>query len=743
MSLGAPRRASTCLAVLALASAAGCRAEITFDVSYRSDAIERSVTDLRAFVFAAPDDAAAGTEPPSCERLDPRGLGPGDAEARTGRTALHTSRGAPRSPILEVAELPEGRYTVVIEAWGPRCEELVDSASSDEPACGELATDGATVLRGYRCLAVDARGRSQGALDATLETFASIGSVMRVPSLEVRYGDADPLPVVDGLEADDDLVVQLLASNGDPVDDARVHWGTSRGFGGFDAPQPLVTGADDVLSDRGISRAVLRAGLTASSVDDGVITVTAYAPGYDGAPITFAAKAVRSTRVELEEHTLPPELETEATFREFQPLVVDDLDRDGRADVALVGYRGSGCSGESQLGVLYGRDDGRFDAAWSGFVPGLVRAMTSARVGGDRRVLVQSKSTPCGVEANTEAGPAVVVRAPALDVWSDLELRPSPGDPALGATRQTFGQALDCTRAPCADTPAPLRKAAISIDAADVDGDGVDELAVARCSYLRARSGGQNPIVPCIGLIEDRTDSEVALVSLDVEGGVVTGLRDRATVGGRDGDGGYREVRLVDLNGDGSLDLAWAAQTLVSAVCGRRNMPATGFGFHGAERTDVSITFAQGFSVAGGRFDDVPGDDVVVTGGLRATGVSSGLKLAPGGGPDGCTLAEGEPPMLTGPRAYARSLIARSADLNGDGWSDVILLHREERRVMLFFGTGTERLARGPAIDLPATATAELGLWATGSDDGAMALAATIAPEDERLFVLHLRPAPR
>jgi hypothetical protein len=88
-------------------------------------------------------------------------------------------------------------------------------------------------------------------------------------------------------------------------------------------------------------------------------------------------------------------------------------------------------------------------------------------------------------------------------------------------------------------------------------------------------------------------------------------------------------------------------------------------------------------------------------------------------------------------------MIVRVADLNADGLDDVLVLHRETRLVESYFGSGTDLLARGPTITLPAGVNGELGLYVENAGEEQTAIAATTAPEENKVFVLKLKPAPR
>lgn len=743
-------RLGSAVASFLLFFAAGCGGEQTIDIRYRSEAIRRAVTEIAVFHFGEEGDRPA----PSCEELDPRGLGPGDAEARASFVATTKSKGGPREDLAEIADLARDQsHTVVIEGWGPECRKV---GSGAEPACEQFATDGPKVLRGYACIPLQLEdAKSEVTVD--LETFAQIGSTLKVPNLTsakaVHYDADQPLPVVDGVEGIDRFLVQLLNEQNEAANGVKVHFGISSGSGSFDQ-EVSISAEDPAIGDAGFARAVLRAGVNASRENGAKIVATAYAPGYDGAPVIFEARAVPSVDLAMETLSAP---KTEGSLRsmdpEYRPVLVDDLDRDGRADIIF----GTGLSGSCntdprhQLVVLYQESSGSFRARISPPVSGELRGLLAARLHSDGKpsllsFLADSCSTRRIVD---EMIPGVsqpqtyVLNNPRLGVWTGLDVVEE--GPAISTPPLVLNTFSRCTGAGCTDVP--ITQAFVAASAADIDGDGIDEIAATRCSYVyyAPRVSGeevpQSTRVSCHGDLADRTDSQIAVFNVDSDNGLFRGLRELAAIDESGGDGGFREVELSDINGDQSPDLVFATQTEVGAICGRRNMPESGFGFGQVPpppRSDASITFAQGYSVRTGNFDGDGIADVVVTGGLRAASPNAGVKMNPS---NGCAFGSGEDAVIVGPKTYARRLLVRVADLNLDGFDDVLALHRDSHEITTLFGSGTNILAKGPVIQLPGGPSSELGLYVEQrGEPSQIAVAATVSADDDRVFVLRIRP---
>lgn len=745
------------VAFLMLALGAGCSRQQAVDLRYRSEAIRKSVTEVKVFVFD--DDGKTGA-PPECALLDPRGLGPGDAEERTGFVAFAKAAGPVKETIAELPDLKRSvPYTLVIEAWGPQCAMASGGSGSEEPSCARFATTGAPVLRGYQCVPLDFE-IAPPEVTVDLESFALISATMAVPNLtppaKAIHYDADrPMPLVDGIEAFDRFLVQLLDHQNETANGVKVHWGIISGSGSFDVPTSL-TAEDESISDGGFSQAVLRAGANASKQPDRKIIAYAHAPGFEGSPIIFEAHAVPSVEVDLQELDAPiTSLPVTGPDPEFRPVLVEDLDGNGKADIVYTTGLDGSCTttAKHQLVVVYQANDGSLSAHSTRELDGELRNLLPVRLArGANPSLMVFLSDACAriqsvdEEINGIPDPRTyVLEGPRIELFDPLEN--VPDGPTIDATPSLLRDLISCEGETC--TNVRMNKAFVAGSRADIDGDGIDEIAATRCSYVyyaprvTGRPEPQSSRVYCHGDLADRTDSQVALLTADFDGdGSFRGFRERASIDEEGGDGGFREVTLADINGDTSPDLVFATQTEVGTICGRRNMPDTGYGFGQVPpppRADASITFAQGYSVGVGRFDGDEIADVVVTGALRAASRNAGVKMNPS---RGCAFDLGEDAMIVGPRSTARRIIVRVADLNLDGFDDVVVLHRDAHEITTLFGNGTEILARGPRVLLPAGPTSELGLFVENRGDASsqVAVAATISPAEGQLFVLRFRP---
>lgn len=744
-------------ALLAVFTTAGCSAEQVVDIRYRSEPIKKAVTEIKSFVF---EEDAAG-DLPSCEELDPRGLGPGDAEERTKRIAFAKSESSPKETLGAIENLVRQKpYTLVIEAWGPRCLHT-GQGTADEPSCAQFATDGSLVMRGYTCTALDFEtARSETTLD--LETFALISASMSVPNLTppakaVHYDKDRPLPVVDGIEAIDRFLVQLIDEKSEAANGVKVHWGLISGSGSFDQDTSL-TVEDDMIGDGGFSAAVLRAGANASKQPDRKITVYAYAPGYEGSPVMFEAIAVPAVEVELNTFDAPAtEIPLFASDSELRPVLVDDLDGNGTGDVVFTTGEVGSCSRDPkhQVVVLYQDDNGAFSARQSPQLSGELRNMITARLDGSgSRSLLTFLSDSCSHLASVDEDiPGIpdprtyVLEGARIEIFSTLGS--TPGGATITETPLVLRNLLKCDGANCVTVP--MTQAYNAASTSDFEGDGIDEIAGVRCSYVyfAPRVSGQPEFqssrVYCHGDLADRSDSQVAVLTAELDGnGAFQGFRERAAIDEEGGDGGFREVALGDINGDQSPDLVFATQTEVGTVCGRRNMPETGYGFGSVPpppRFDASITFAQGYAVGVGKFDGDDIDDVVVSGGLRAASQNAGVKMNPS---RGCAFDPGDDAVIIGPKTFARRMALRVADLNLDGYDDVVVLHRDVHELTTLFGTGTQILARGPRLPLPGGPTSELGLYVEHKGERSQTVvAATVGTNEGHVFVVRFRPGGR
>lgn len=139
------------VAALLLSLGSGCAPSDQIVVRFSSEPIRKAVNEMRLFAFGA-DPMSAREGSPPCSQIDPRGLGPGDAEARTGLTPQYRWRGANQTALGEFQSVRKGQYTVVVEGWGPPCKRVtLPARREDDPSCAEPSTTGQPVLRAYYC----------------------------------------------------------------------------------------------------------------------------------------------------------------------------------------------------------------------------------------------------------------------------------------------------------------------------------------------------------------------------------------------------------------------------------------------------------------------------------------------------------------------------------------------------------------------------------------------------------------
>jgi hypothetical protein len=692
------------------------------EVRFPSEALRDVSREVRVFAFAA-----AGAEPPTCAALDPRGLGPGDAEARSGLTAAARAASPLQDPLASLPDLPAGLYTVVVEAWGPRCEAAVGVGSGDEPRCTRLAAGGEPVLRGYYCNVLELRAGAPLDLSADLEPLALVGAVMEVPTavpLEaIAYDDARPLRVTAGEAATVPFRVQLFDHAREKADGVAVRWSVAEGEGGLLEGQPALSGDDS--GERGVSSATLVPG---RGVGGRRVVVIAHAPGFEGSPVRFVARAVPAFRTETTRVRVPLDLANLASVRMAdQRVLVADLDGDGRLD-ALTAVRADEDDAVRHrlVGLLADGSRGH-RLRITGSVPQTVRALEFLRLEGGARVVIAAVVDATGDRRGTPGGDAYVARAPGFEVWRGFA---SPGeDVQLDEAPQRITSVGGV----------PLTKFAIALDAADLGADGVDELAASRCSYAVDRRGYSAPWLDCFGALTTQTDGEIAVFRARTEGERVV-LEQLAVVPAEGNDGGFREVRFLDVDGDGSLDLVFTTDTQMNGVCGNRNQPQAGFGFATPVRFRTSVTFAGAHSVAGGRFRDGDGLSVVTGGAYRASGPNSGFTLVAS---RGCAWEESSRVVEVGRRTRNTALTVRVADVNGDGWDDVLQLNRDTRTLAVHLGAGAGEVAPGPVFELGSGALGPLDVGVERVGDRDEVVAATVdRTANEVVFFRFLPLAP-
>ena len=480
---------------------AGCSSpDNTVSVRFSRPEVQQVVQEVRLFVFG-PDGAGV---PPSCARFEPRGARFGDAEVRSGLQAETRRDADAEGNFGALPGFGAGRRTVVIEAWSPRCAD-VDTNINNATFCRRTETGPSTVLRGYFCQPFNFSDDQGLDIQADLRPLAELGSVFQLPvspdldNPSNPYGEDAPQPVVETVPARFPYRVQLIDERSNDANDVAVHWEVVSGRGSVDE-SAVRSGTDPVLQTQGTAQAVLTAGLGAAAEADGRVVVSAYAPGYENAPLSFYARAVPGVRVELQQVDLPREVvDLESASIVVAPSLYADLNGDGRSDFVTV-------TGEQQhrLVVLYDQGPAGFTLRVSNPVAGQARAL--AVVGSGQNLptlLVSSARHRSSRFQGTPDGTTYIVEDPVLELWTGL--REIGSDLVLPSLPRVV-TALE---------GAALTKVAISIDAADIDEDGYDELVMSRCSYL-VRGGGvpQDSFVQCFGAsVVDRSDSELLIAT--------------------------------------------------------------------------------------------------------------------------------------------------------------------------------------------------------------------------------------
>lgn len=700
------------LLLAAALSGAACGETVTLKLSYAEPEVRSVTQQVKVHLFA--DDPLLG----GCLGLDPHGKPAGDAPTRLGRPSDRTLEGSPSELPLEVDGLARGRYVVALEGWSARCDS-VDRTADGHFNCTRLTNEAPTVLRGYDCRLVDL-GEAP-TLEANLVGLTPIGSTMRVPLdfpvKAKRYDEGAPLVVVDGEVGLDDFVVQLLDPDASEIDEVPVHFGVVEGSGALVQPAPVLTGPDLASQDNGIARARVRAGLDASR--RGPMIIEAHAAGFEGSPIRFHAQPLPGVRVESTFVEMPSDLYLGSTPYAQATMVAGDLDGDGLIDLLT-----SAGEADHRLVIGYGQADRGFVVASTPSRAKGVRSLTLARLRPGRQTVVAGVAEPRGRYDSTRR--TYVVEGPALELWEELDH--APAGPVLVDAPRVVDQ-LEVGA-----SVEPMSKMSYALDAADLDGDGLDELVSTRCSYNQAFDG-LDSAVRCYGGVNDRPDSEVVVL------GTATSpdrLVERVVRPTDVNDGGLREAHFGDINGDGSLDLAFVSASELKGVCGNRFAAPT-FDLDRNDRFETSLIFGNGYSFAFGTFDDREGEDVVAAGPFRASSAVSGLVVLPG---NGCSFDQGPGAVLAGQRTFNEHLLIRAADLNGDGYSEALLLQRDEARLRLYFGGGRGQLAAGPSLPVP---SGLIGGLAVGVEDrgGRPEVVVAIGLLDEnRIWVLRFQPGP-
>ena len=488
---GAPHNASVARlggSVLIL-GIVGCGQTGVIEARFSSPALQSVVSEVRTFAFQTDERV-------NCRTVDPRGLGPGDATTRTSFEALVSKVSPPKDELIaNFSSLPVGATTVVMEAWGPPCEEI--GGSSDQPICRRLRPEGEPILRGYWCQDLELRSGSRLDLVAILEPFAMIGATLEIPSVAPSFDPSNPLFVADGLPAPTRFAVRVLDHVSAGANDVKVHFEVLEGAGLLVEPQPTATGQDLILQDDGLASATLQPSLAGSQTNSGRIVVRAHAPGYEGSPLLFYAQAVPTAEVTLQKIQVPRALvDLASADGDLRPVLVEDLDGDGNYDlVTIAGLH------DHRLLVAYANSDQSFSVHVSEPLQGQVWTMASAALGPGPRTLLVSVADAAPVWETTPDGDAFVLKNPRIEFHPGLRQRPAGA--SFAATPAVVSS----------EGGTPMNKVPVEMDAQDVDGDGVDELALSRCSYVY-RFDGLQYAPRCNARLSDKTDSEVALLRI-------------------------------------------------------------------------------------------------------------------------------------------------------------------------------------------------------------------------------------
>src|SRR5262249_40091643 len=157
------------------------------------------------------------------ETFDPRGAPNGDAEARTGLTAIAKAKGPVNDTIAQLPSMKRSTYTIVVEGWGPSCKRYSDATVKNERACLEVASEGPKILRAWSCSVAAFDKSSDDEVLAALEVVAPLASSLQIPPDAPKLdSDAHIATVVDGLSARDHFLVRTLDEDGAALNGVKV-----------------------------------------------------------------------------------------------------------------------------------------------------------------------------------------------------------------------------------------------------------------------------------------------------------------------------------------------------------------------------------------------------------------------------------------------------------------------------------------------------------------------------------------
>ncbi|MEM7678392.1 MAG: hypothetical protein AAF449_20560, partial [Myxococcota bacterium] len=599
------------------------------------------------------------------------------------------------------------RYTVVVEAWGPPCESDRIAIDVDNlPFCQQTVLGPSTVLRGHYCQSIELSADRGIDTAADLRSFADIGSIFQTPTTRDlgspvnRFDEDLPQPLVEGVDAQFPFFVQLLDEVGNDQNRVLVHWSIDEGLGDFSTPVIATAGFSPSLGSEGVASVTVRARLGAHAINDGRLIVTAYAPGYENAPFAFHAQAVpavgvRTRRVDISKSRA----DLESAHIDFSRVIQGDLDNDNRPDILTVVGQNT-----HRLVALYDRGDGEFELKTSVEMPGLARSIEIVRAGASPPAVVVSRAERfSSIETEIDGQRVWLIDRPRFEIWRSFRTPNAVDDVVLPDGPQILS----------AFNGTAIFQVANAMDAGDIDEDGYDELVAARCSYnFNPVTNGSGQFNRCYGgSIDDEIDSELVILSprINAQGDIID-FEERGIVPAFGLPGGFRTAQFTDLNGDGDLDIISNNFLQVLGACGDRGLPSEGYGFPSPANQFFSATgFSDNFGLAAGRFNGDVFSDIVSTGALRPNSPDAGFSVLPG---TQCGLPTSLPAVVSGGRIAPELLAVKTADINGDGWDDILFLDRSGPRLRLFFGAGSDLLAVGPSIELPGGPSAEFDVAA-------------------------------
>jgi hypothetical protein len=669
------RRNPTAIGFCLMVFIGACEPERTLSFQFESDSLRSATTELRGFVFEA------SASDLSCEDFDPAGKRHGDAVVRTGLKANHQFSSALSDVNIEINALDSIRQLIVLEAWQ---NKLIDDKTE-------------STLLGYSCRVFDF-DEARASFLMTIESIQALGSTMKVRQSSPSFDAKTPLLLSDNVKSRSSMDVQLLDGLKQDVVGYPVRFEISEGVAFFENGKTEIVVSSD---DSGIAQVLIRAGRNASTAKQGMIKIEASAAGFEGGPIVFNARVMRSFQTSLRsipidrsQADLGQVLTTLRYYPNYHPFIAMDLDGNGKTDFVTA----SGIE-EHKLFMLYRDDSGGMTIRSTSTQPGVVTALTSAQL---------KKNAPRSLVVTSNMLSSIRPE-PRLFSWHNSGKHPS--EPGFEWTV----------------TSTLMEWSAISITSYDLDNDGDDEVGMVRC--LRPFAGRS-----CRGATLESPDNEVAITLNDGSGQFSTIKRLQIPQ-----KGGFREIVFADLDQDGSADVIASMADSIVGFCGNR--ARADFGFE--ESFYQTSTLGQVAPLAVGNFDEDRYPDIALVGAYRQSGEYSEFRYLPGCQNCGavaltsCGLSIGPPSVPLGGRSlYGFQQDLLIVDLNGDGINDAVNLHRTETALYTYFADGKGGFAIGPRIELPLTRASEMTLY---HEDG-FAHVAMFDPDDHRILIVRIEP---